>query len=129
MAKILIVEDNENHRTILTRRLESRGFDVVIAIDGEDGLAMAQAEQPDLILMDMRLPQLDGWEAARKLKVMEATRDIPIIAITAYRMDGDREKALEAGCEGFIPKPVEIADLLAQMEGLLGLSVRNNNNL
>src|SRR5213593_4561054 len=119
MAKILLVEDNEMNRDMLSRRLARRGYDVAIAIDGEQGVAMARSEAPALILMDMSLPGLDGWEATRQLKAAPETRGIPVIALTAHAMAGDREKALEAGCEDYDTKPVEFARLLAKMQSLL----------
>ena len=120
MAKILLVEDNEMNRDMLSRRLERRGYQVAIAVDGEQGVAMAQSEAPDLILMDMSLPVLNGWEAARQLKAASETRAIPIIALTAHAMLGDREKAIEAGCDDFDTKPVELPRLLGKIETLLG---------
>ena len=120
MAKILLVEDNEMNRDMLSRRLERRGYQVVIAVDGEQGVAMAQSEAPDLILMDMSLPVLDGWEAARRLKAASETRAIPIIALTAHAMLGDREKAIEAGCDDFDTKPIELPRLLDKIEAILG---------
>ena len=119
MAKILLVEDNEMNRDMLSRRLERRGYQVAIAVDGEQGVAMAQSEAPDLILMDMSLPVLNGWEAARQLKAASETRAIPIIALTAHAMLGDREKAIEAGCDDFDTKPVELPRLLGKIEALL----------
>ena len=119
MAKILLVEDNEMNRDMLSRRLARRGYDVAIAIDGEQGLLMARSEAPALILMDMSLPVLDGWEAARKLRATPATRAIPIIALTAHAMAGDRERALAAGCDDFDTKPIELDRLLAKIEKLL----------
>jgi CheY-like chemotaxis protein len=119
MPKILIVEDNEMNRDMLSRRLARRGYEVAIAVDGEQGLAMAQAEAPALILMDMSLPGLDGWEATRRLKAMPETRHIPVIALTAHAMAGDREKAVAAGCDDFDTKPVELTRLLAKIEALL----------
>ena len=119
MAKILIVEDNEMNRDMLSRRLVKRGYDVAIAVDGEQGLAMARSESPALILMDMSLPGLDGWEASRRLKEDPQTKDIAIIAITAHAMAGDREKALAAGCDDFDTKPIELTRLLAKIEALL----------
>lgn len=107
MPKILLVEDNETNRDMLSRRLQKKGYQVVIAVDGQEGVTMAQAEAPALILMDMSLPVLDGWEATRQLKETPATRSIPIIALTAHAMSGDREKALEAGCDDFDTKPIE----------------------
>ena len=119
MAKILLVEDNEMNRDMLSRRLERRGYQVAIAVDGEQGVAMAQSEAPDLILMDMSLPVLNGWEAARQLKAASETRAIPIIALTAHAMLGDREKAIEAGCDDFDTKPIELPRLLDKIESLL----------
>jgi CheY-like chemotaxis protein len=119
-VKILLVEDNEMNRDMLSRRLLRRGFDVTLAVDGEEGLAMARAEGPDLILMDMSLPVLDGWEATRRLKADPATRGIPVIALTAHAMAADREKALEAGCDGYDTKPIELSRLLEKIEALVG---------
>lgn len=119
MPKILLVEDNEMNRDMLSRRLERRGFEVVIAADGGDGVAMAQAQSPDLILMDMSLPVLDGWSATRQLKQDPATRAIPVIALTAHAMAGDREKALDAGCDDYDSKPVEFPRLLEKIGTLL----------
>ena len=119
MAKILLVEDNEMNRDMLSRRLIKRGYDVAIALDGEQGLAMAQAERPALILMDMSLPGLDGWEATRQLKAMPETQRIPVIALTAHAMSGDREKATAAGCDDFDTKPVELTRLIEKIEALL----------
>ncbi len=120
MTKILLVEDNEMNRDMLSRRLQRRGFEVLIAADGEQGLAVAAAEQPDLILMDMSLPVLDGWEATRRLKAAPETRSIPIIALTAHAMSGDREKAIEAGCDDYDTKPIELPRLLEKIQALLG---------
>ncbi len=120
VAKILLVEDNEMNRDMLSRRLKRNGYDVVIAIDGQQGVDMAAAEAPDLILMDMSLPVIDGWEATRRVKANEATRGIPVIALTAHAMAGDREKAIEAGCEDYDTKPVEITRLLEKITTLLG---------
>ena len=120
MAKILIVEDNELNRDMLSRRLAKRGYEVSIAIDGEQGLVMARTESPALILMDMSLPGLDGWEVSRRLKADPQTKDIAIIAITAHAMAGDREKAIAAGCDDFDIKPVELTRLLGKIEALLG---------
>ncbi len=120
MAKILLVEDNEMNRDMLSRRLKRNGYDVVIAIDGQQGVDMAASETPDLILMDMSLPVIDGWEATRRVKANEATRGIPVIALTAHAMAGDREKAIEAGCEDYDTKPVEITRLLEKITTLLG---------
>jgi len=120
MAKILLVEDNEMNRDMLSRRLERRGFQVVVAVDGQQGVDLAQAEKPDLILMDMSLPVLDGWEATRRLKGAPETRAIPIIALSAHAMAGDREKALEAGCDDYDTKPIELPRLLGKIDTLLG---------
>ena len=120
MPKLLYVEDNEMNRDMLSRRLRRRGFEVLIAADGEQGLAMAAAEQPDLILMDMSLPVLDGWQATRRLKAAPDTRRIPIIGLTAHAMATDRDKCLEAGCDDYDTKPVEIGRLLEKIERLLG---------
>ena len=119
MPKILLVEDNEMNRDMLSRRLERRGYQVIIAVDGQEGVALARAHVPDLILMDMSLPVLDGWEATRQLKAALQTRAIPIIALTAHAMSGDREKALEAGCDDYDSKPVEFARLLGKIQALL----------
>jgi len=119
MAKILLVEDNEMNRDMLSRRLQKKGYDVVMAVDGEQGVAMAEAQAPALVLMDMSLPGLDGWEATRRLKAAAATRAIPVIALTAHAMAGDREKALAAGCDDFDTKPIELERLLAKIEVLL----------
>jgi CheY-like chemotaxis protein len=119
MPRILLVEDNEDNRDMLSRRLAKRNFEVLIAEDGEEACARTQIERPDLILMDMHLPVLDGWEATRRLKGDAATRDIPIIALTADAMSGDREKAVEAGCDDYETKPIELPRLLAKIEALL----------
>jgi two-component system cell cycle response regulator DivK len=119
MAKILLVEDNELNRDMLSRRLVKRGYEVTIALDGEQGLAMARSELPALILMDMSLPGIDGWEATRQLKAAPETRRIPVIALTAHAMAGDREKAIAAGCDDFDTKPVELPRLLEKIEALL----------
>lgn len=123
MAKILLVEDNEMNRDMLSRRLKRNGYDVVIAVDGQQGVEMAASEAPDLILMDMSLPVIDGWEATRRVKQDEATRRIPVIALTAHAMAGDREKAMEAGCEDYDTKPVEITRLLGKITALLASGV------
>ena len=120
MVKILLVEDNEMNRDMLMRRLARRGYDVVIGVDGEQGVSMARSESPDLILMDMDLPVLDGWEATRQLKAAPETRAIPIIALTAHAMVGEREKAIEAGCDDYDTKPVEFPRLLEKIEAILG---------
>ncbi|MBW4656036.1 MAG: response regulator [Kaiparowitsia implicata GSE-PSE-MK54-09C] len=120
MPKILLVEDNEMNRDMLSRRLERRGMEVLIAIDGAQGVEMATAEQPDLILMDMSLPVLDGWAATRQLKANDTTQAIPIIALTAHAMAGDQEKCMDAGCNDYDTKPVEFARLLSKIQALLG---------
>ncbi|MCA1595443.1 MAG: response regulator [Chloroflexi bacterium] len=122
MSKILLVEDNEMNRDMLSRRLERRGYEVAIAVDGESGLVMAGTEAPDLILMDMSLPLLDGWEATRRLKAAPDTRHIPVIALTAHAMSSDREKALEAGCDDYDTKPIELPRLLGKIEALLSVN-------
>jgi CheY-like chemotaxis protein len=122
LSKILLVEDNEMNRDMLTRRLQRRGYEVVIAVDGAQGLAMAQSESPALILMDISLPVLDGWEATRRLKMAPETKSIPVIALTAHAMSGDRERCIEAGCDDFDTKPVEIARLVGKIETLLNRS-------
>ncbi len=119
MSKILLVEDNEMNRDMLSRRLLRRGYEVVIAVDGASGVAMAQSEAPDLILMDMSLPILDGWEATRRLKAASATQHIPVVGLTAHAMSGDRNKALEAGCDDYDTKPIELPRLLSKIELLL----------
>ena len=119
MPKILLVEDNEMNRDMLSRRLERKGYQVVLAVDGKSGLEMAQTAAPDLILMDMSLPVLDGWEASRKLKADPQTRCMPIIALTAHAMAGDRERAIEAGCDEYDTKPVDFARLIQKIEALL----------
>ena len=119
MPKILLVEDNEMNRDMLTRRLERRGFQVVSAVDGRAGITMGEQEAPDLILMDMSLPDLDGWEATRLLKSSSRTRSIPIIALTAHAMSGDRERAMEAGCDDYDTKPVELSRLLEKIDSLI----------
>ena len=120
MAKILLVEDNEMNRDMLSRRLIRNGHEVSIAIDGQQGVDMAMSQLPDLILMDMSLPVIDGWEATRRIKANDATRKIPVIALTAHAMAGDREKAMEAGCEDYDTKPIEISRLLGKVAALLG---------
>jgi two-component system, cell cycle response regulator DivK len=120
MKRILLIEDNEENRDGLSRHLRRKGFEVLMATDGAQGLAQARAEAPDLILMDMSLPVLDGWEATRQLKAAPETRAVPVIALTAHAMAGDREKALEAGCDDYDTKPVEFPRLLAKIQVLLG---------
>ena len=119
MAKILIVEDNEMNRDMLSRRLQRRGYEVIVAVDGAEGLDKARTEAPDLILMDMSLPVLDGWEATRQLKASPETGRIPVIALTAHAMAGDQEKARAAGCDDYDTKPVDLSGLLAKIEALL----------
>ena len=120
MAKILLVEDNEENRDMLSRRLTRRGYEVVIALDGGQGVEMARSIAPDLILMDMDLPVLDGWEATRQLKAAPETQAIPIIALTAHAMMGDREKAIDAGCDDYDTKPIEFSRLIEKIEAFLG---------
>src|SRR3984893_6295319 len=122
MARILLVEDNEMNRDMLSRRLQRRGYEVLIALDGAEGVAEAQTQAPDLILMDMSLPILDGWEATRRLKAAPETQSIPVIALTAHAMSGDRDKAIEAGCDDFDTKPVEFNRLLTKIEALLNMT-------
>jgi CheY-like chemotaxis protein len=119
MAKILLVEDNEMNRDMLSRRLIRRGFEVTVALDGKQGVDMAVSESPNLILLDMSLPVMNGWDVAQTLKADPATQDIPIIALTAHAMDGDREKALEAGCDEYETKPVEFKQLLEKINHFL----------
>ncbi len=119
MAKLLLVEDNEMNRDMLSRRLIRRGYEVAIAVDGDQGLTMAQSEKPDLVLMDMSLPVIDGWEATRRIKSSEETRHLPVIGLTAHAMAGDREKALEAGCDDYDTKPIELERLIGKIEALL----------
>jgi two-component system, cell cycle response regulator DivK len=119
MARILLVEDNEMNRDMLSRRLIRRGYEVALALDGEQGLAMARTEAPALILMDMSLPGMDGWEATRQLKAASETSAIPVIALTAHAMAGDREKAIAAGCDDFDTKPVDLERLLQKIAALL----------
>jgi len=120
MAKILLVEDNEMNRDMLYRRLERRGYQVLVAKDGEQGVSMAQAERPDLILMDMSLPVLDGWQATQQIKSAPETQSIPVIALTAHAMAGDQDKAIAAGCDDYDSKPIELPRLLDKIEALLG---------
>ncbi len=120
MPKILIVEDNEMNRDMLSRRLERKGYDIVMAVNGQEGVEMAETERPDLILMDMGLPVLNGWDATRRVREIEETRTIPVIALTAHAMVGDREKAIEAGCDDHDTKPVDLPRLLGKIEALLG---------
>jgi two-component system, cell cycle response regulator DivK len=120
MAKVLLVEDNETNRDMLSRRLIRRGFEVVFAVDGKQGVDLARSEKPDIILMDMSLPVMDGWEATRCVKADAATRSVPVIGLTAHAMSGDREKAIAAGCDDYDTKPVELDRLIGKMERLLG---------
>jgi CheY-like chemotaxis protein len=119
VARILVIEDNEMNRDMLTRRLQRRGYQVSVAFDGHEAIAQAQAVAPDLMLMDMSLPGLDGWEATRRLKADAATRSIPVIALTAHAMSEDRERALAAGCDEFETKPIDLPRLLQKIEALL----------
>jgi len=119
MAKLLLVEDNEMNRDMLSRRLVRRGYEVAIAVDGDEGVTMAQSEKPDLVLMDMSLPVIDGWEAPRRIKSSDETRHLPVIGLTAHAMAGDREKALEAGCDDYDTKPIELERLIGKIEALL----------
>jgi CheY-like chemotaxis protein len=120
MPRILLVEDNEMNRDMLSRRLQRRGFEVEMAVDGREGVEMAKNGDYDLILMDMSLPEIDGWEATRRLRASPQTEKIPIIALTAHAMAGDREKAIEAGCDEYDTKPIELPRLLSKIEALLG---------
>ena len=124
MAKILLVEDNEINRDMLSRRLERRGYQVIVALDGEQGVSMAQSEAPDLILMDMSLPVLDGWEATQRIKAAFQIQAIPIIALTAHAMVGDREKAIAAGCDDYDTKPIDFPRLLDKIEKILAKAAR-----
>ncbi|MGB7836042.1 MAG: response regulator [Xanthobacteraceae bacterium] len=119
MPRVLLVEDNEMNRDMLSRRLVRNGYEVFLAMDGQQGAEMALSKQPDLILMDMSLPVIDGWEATRRIKANDATRRIPVIALTAHAMAGDREKAMEVGCEDYDTKPVEMSRLLGKIAALL----------
>ncbi len=119
MARILLVEDNEMNRDMLARRLQRKGYDVEMAVDGRQGVDMATGGAYDLILMDMSLPEIDGWEATRQIRAKPDTESIPIIALTAHAMAGDREKALEAGCDDYDTKPIELERLLSKIESLL----------
>jgi CheY-like chemotaxis protein len=120
MSKILLVEDNEFNRDMLSRRLQRRGFEVALAEDGETGIAKARSEKPDLILMDMDLPVLDGWEATRRLKTDASLKSIPIIALTAHAMQSDCDRAYQAGCDDFATKPIEFAELISKIDRVLG---------
>jgi len=122
MAKLLLVEDNEMNRDMLSRRLRKKGYEVAIAVDGKAGVEMASSEAPELILMDMSLPIMDGWQATQHIKADDATSKIPVIALTAHAMESDRAKALEAGCDDYDTKPIELKRLLSKIETLLGNS-------
>jgi two-component system, cell cycle response regulator DivK len=122
MTKVLLVEDNEMNRDMLSRRLIRRGFEVIFAVDGQQGVDLARSERPDIILMDMSLPVLDGWEATRRVKADNVTRSVPVIGLTAHAMSGDREKALEVGCDDYDTKPVELDRLIGKIERLLGVA-------
>jgi len=122
MARILLVEDNEMNRDMLSRRLQRKGHEVLMAADGMQAILMAESESPDLILLDMSLPVIDGWEAARRLKAQASTKQVPVIALTAHAMAGDREKALAAGCDDYDTKPVDFPQLLAKIDRLVGPS-------
>ena len=119
MAKVLLVEDNEMNRDMLSRRLQRRGYEVVLATDGAQAVDMAKAEVPDLILMDMSLPVLDGWEATRRIKADAETASVPVVALTAHAMSGDRGRALDAGCDDYDTKPIDLRRLLEKMQALL----------
>jgi two-component system, cell cycle response regulator DivK len=122
MTKVLLVEDNEMNRDMLSRRLTRRGFQVVSAVDGQQGVDLARSENPDVILMDMSLPVMDGWEATRRVKSDDAIRNVPVIGLTSHAMSGDREKAIEAGCDDYDTKPVELDRLVGKIERLVGKS-------
>ena len=128
MHKILLVEDNEMNRDMLSRRLECKGYEVILAADGPTGVAMAKDGLPDLILMDMSLPVLDGWEATKLLKNDSGTDDIPVIALTAHAMAGDRAKAIEAGCDDYDTKPIDFLRLLGKIEALLSEATRTGDS-
>ena len=122
MPKILVVEDNEENRDSLARRLRRRGFEVLLAVDGQAGVEAAKADKPDLVLMDMNMPELDGWEATRQIKAAAGLEALPVIALTAHAMGGDRERAIAAGCADYHTKPIEFPKLLAQIEATLQAS-------
>jgi two-component system, cell cycle response regulator DivK len=119
MAKIVLVEDNEDNRDMLSRRLTRKGYEVLIAVNGEEAVELVKKEQPALVLMDISLPLMDGFEATRRLKSTDVTKNIPIVALTAHAMSGDREKAIDAGCDDYDVKPVELTRLLSKIENLL----------
>ena len=124
MPRVLLVEDNEMNRDMLSRRLIRRGFEVIFAVDGQQGVDLARSERPDIILMDMSLPVIDGWEATRRVKADNATRSVPVIGLTAHAMSGDRERAIEAGCDDYDTKPVELDRLIGKIERLLSAAKR-----
>jgi two-component system, cell cycle response regulator DivK len=124
MPRVLLVEDNEMNRDMLSRRLIRRGFEVIFAVDGQQGIDLARSERPDIILMDMSLPVIDGWEATRRVKADNATRSVPVIGLTAHAMSGDRERAIEAGCDDYDTKPVELDRLISKIERLLSAAKR-----
>ena len=128
MFKILLVEDNEMSRDMLTRRLKRKGYEVVIAADGKEAVRKAQSQTPDLILMDIRLPLIDGWEAMRRIKIMPETQSIPIIALTAHAMTGDMEKCMGAGCDDYDTKPIDLPRLLEKMQALLNNQDSHDQN-
>ena len=128
MFKILLVEDNEMNRDMLTRRLQRKGYEVVIAADGKEAVRKAQSQTPDLILMDIRLPLIDGWEAMRRIKIMPETQYIPIIALTAHAMTGDMEKCMDAGCDDYDTKPIDLPQLLEKMQALLNNQDSHDQN-
>src|SRR3954471_17472594 len=128
MTTILIVEDNEMNRDMLSRRLERKGYEVLLAVDGEMGLEVARASTPDLVLMDMSLPVVDGWEATRRLKTDDALKQIPVIALTAHAMANDRDKAIEAGCDDYDTKPIELSRLLEKIESLLHVAATERHS-
>jgi two-component system, cell cycle response regulator DivK len=127
LAKILLVEDNEMNLDMLSRRLERRGHQIIIAMDGAQGVQLALEEHPDLILMDMSLPILDGWEATRRIRNSPAGKEVPIIALTAHAIAGDRERCLEAGCNDYESKPVKFPALLGKIDALLGITSGNDS--
>ena len=128
MAKILLIEDNEMNRDMLSRRLIRRGYEVAVAVDGAQGVAMAQSEKPDLILMDLSLPGIDGWEATRRIKAGADTKHLPVIGLTAHAMAGDREKALEAGCDDYDTKPIELERLIGKIESPLSNGAKSSRS-
>lgn len=124
MSKILLVEDNEMNSDMLSRRLQRKGHEVIVAIDGAQGVELARSQHPDLILMDMSLPVLDGWQATQQLKAADGTREIPVIALTAHAMAGDRDKCLQVGCDDYDTKPIEFSRLLSKIQTLLEKKIR-----